>query len=354
MLHARSSALPASHPLHRTVLLCVLSLAILLPPAVRAESENGLRCREVSFSVTLSPADPTPYQVVGDLCARGSLHGKTLQITLHGSTYSHLYWDWPYQPEKYSYLRRATAAGYAVLNLDRIGVGRSDRPPAAAVTIDANAFVVHQIVTDLRSGQRVVPEFGRVRAGKVVLVGHSLGSVISIDEAATYGDVDGVVLTGASHEVQPVLGETLGTLYPANLDPRFSGLAIPDGYLTSQPGQRNIFYQAPFYDPQVLALDEQTKETTTTGELNTALPALALSAGIHAPVLVMVGDDDLAFCAAPSCSASGSLSAEPGFYPNARLETEIIPETGHDVNLHLHAPVAFGIILHWVDRLVGR
>jgi pimeloyl-ACP methyl ester carboxylesterase len=356
MPQGRSSVAPTALSLRRlaTSLLGALLLATLLPSAVRAETENGLRCREVSFSVTLSPADPTPYQVVGDLCARGSLHGNTLQITLHGATYSHLYWDFPFQPEVYSYVRRATAAGYAVLNLDRIGIGRSDRPPAAAVTIDANAFVVHQIIADLRSGERVVPAFGRVRAGKVVLVGHSLGSVISIAEAATYGDVDGLVLTGVSHEVSPVLGEILGTLYPANLDPRFSGLAIPDGYLTSLPGHRNVFYQAPFYDPQVLALDDQTKETVTTAELDTAFPALALSTGIHAPVLVMVGDYDLAFCGAPTCSASGSLASEPSFYPNARLETAIIPETGHDVNLHFHAPAAFDTILRWVDRLVGR
>jgi pimeloyl-ACP methyl ester carboxylesterase len=335
-------------------LLCAAALAALVPSLAWAD-QGGERCQDVSFPVKLSPGDATPYNVFGILCSRGSLHNKTIQIALHGSTYSHLYWDWPYQPELYSYVRYATAAGYAVLDLDRIGIGRSSHPPADAVTIDANAYVVHQIVQALRGGDLVVPSFGRVRAERVALVGHSLGSLISIAEAATYGDVDGVALTGVSHTITPVLGDTLSTLYPANLDPHFAGRNIPDGYLTSQPGLRNIFYHAPFFDPHVLALDEQTKETTTTGELNTALPALGLSNAIHVPVLVVVGDYDAAFCAAPTCSASGSLANEPSFYPpDACTETAIIPGSGHDLNLHYTAPLTFVTLQAWMDRRVGR
>jgi pimeloyl-ACP methyl ester carboxylesterase len=358
MRQLRRSEIPAFSTLRRLAthlpVALALALALLLPSLAAAET-GGLRCTDVSFPVTLSAGDATVYNVVGALCSRGAIQGRTIQIALHGATYSHLYWDWPFEPELYSYVRRATAAEYAVLSLDRIGIGLSDHPPAAAVTIDVNAFVVHQIVAALRSGDLVVPAFGRVRAGRVALVGHSLGSVISIDEAATYGDVDGLVLTGVSHEVTPLLGEILGALYPANLDPHFAGRDLPDGYLTSQPGLRTVFYQAPFYDPQVVAVDEENKETVTTAELDTAFPALDLSTGIHVPVLVVVGDYDRAFCGAPTCSASGTLAAEPSFYPaDACVETAIVPETGHDVNLHFHAQTAYDTILDWMDRRVGR
>jgi len=336
------------------LLLCLLAAAVLVPSAASADP-GGLRCQNVTFPVTLSVNDHTVYNVIGELCSRGSIHNKTIQIALHGSTYSHIYWDWPYQPEIYSYARYATAAGYAVLSLDRIGSGQSGHPPADAVTIGSNAYIVHQIVQTLRGGSLVVPSFGRIRAERVALVGHSLGSVISIAEAATYGDVDGVALTGVSHTVGPALGDALSSLYPANLDPHFAGRNIPDGYLTSQPGLRNVFYHAPFFDPNVLALDEQTKETTTTGELATALPALDLSTAIHVPVLVVVGDYDAAFCGAPTCSASGSLNNEPGFYPaDACTETAAIPGTGHDLNLHYTAPLSYVTILSWMDRRVGR
>lgn len=334
-------------------LLGALAVAALVPSAAWA-APGGLRCEELSFPVTLSASDATVYNVFGVLCSQGSVENKTIQVTLHGATYSHLYWDWPFQPENYSYMRRATAAGYAVLNLDRIGIGQSDHPPAAAVSIESNAFVVHEIVQALRGGDLVVPSFGRILAERVALVGHSLGSVISIQEAATFGDVDGVVLTGLSHTVTPALGQILGALYPANLDPLFTGRNIPDGYLTSLPGARTVFHYPPAVDPLVVAIDEQTKETVTTTELDTAFPALALSFGIHAPVFVEVGDFDAAFCAPPTCSASGSLASEPSFYPaDACTETAAIPNAGHDLNLEFPSQVAFDAILSWMDRRVG-
>ncbi|MES1241505.1 MAG: alpha/beta fold hydrolase [Acidobacteriota bacterium] len=330
-------------------LLCALTL--MLPASAHA-AQGGFRCEELTFDVTLSPADATVYSVFGVLCSRGSVHHKTIQVALHGSTYSHLYWDWPLQPETYSYVRRATSAGYAVLNLDRIGIGRSDRPPAADVTIGSNAYVVHQIVQALRGGDLVVPSFGRIRAERVALVGHSLGSLIAIQEAATWSDVDGVALTGLSHTVTPALGEVL--LYPANLDPRFAGQGVPDGYLTTVPGTRGVFYSLPSADPLVLALDEATKETATGAELDTAFPALALSVGIHVPALVEVGDLDRAFCADPSCSVSGSLGIEAGLFPaDACVETAAIAGAGHDLNLHVQAPAAYDVLLDWLDRRVG-
>lgn len=347
--------IPAPPSLLRCVLplLAAVALSVLVAPGVQA-AQGGLRCEEVSLPVTLSASDADVYNVFGVLCSRGSIHNKTIQITLHGSTYSHLYWDWPFQPALYSYMRRATASGYAVLNLDRIGIGESDRPPAAEVTIGANAFVVHQIVQALRGGDLVVPSFGRIRAKRVALVAHSLGSLIAIQEAATYDDVDGVVLTGISHTITPALGEALAALYPASLDPLFAGQSIPDGYLTSQPGDRAIFYQAPFFDPQVLALDEQTKQTVTTGELDTALPALGMSGAVHTPVVVIVGDFDLAFCNEPSCTASGSLVNEASFYPaDSCAEVVVIPEAGHDLNLHFQAQAAYDAVLEWLDRRVG-
>ncbi len=334
-------------------LLCALTVVLILPFAARAE-EGGFRCEELSFPVTLSPGDATVYNVFGVLCSRGAIENKTIQITLHGITYSHLYWDFPFQPETYSYVRRATAAGYAVLNLDRIGIGQSDRPPAADVSIAANGYVVHQIVQALRGGDLVVASFGRIHADRVVLVGHSLGSMVTLQESATFGDVDGVVLTGLSHSVTPVVNQILALLYPASLDPRFAGQNIPDGYLTTLPGFRGAFYYPPSADPLVIAIDEQTKETVTTAEVETGLSTLALSTGIHAPVLVVVGDYDPIFCNPPTCSESGTIDAEPSFYAaDACAEAVAMPDSGHDLNLEIHAQAAYDVILNWMDRRVG-
>ena len=336
-------------------LLCIAAVTVFAPAPVRAEA-GGFRCEQISFPVTLSPADATVYNVEGVLCARGTVHNKTVQITIHGSTYTHQYWDWPYQSATYSYVRHATAAGYAVLNLDRIGSGESDRPAAELVDVVSNAYVIHQIVGVLRSGELVVPSFGVVRAERVVLVGHSLGSAIAISEAATYGDVDGVVLTGLAHTLGPGVPDLLASLYPANADPLFAGQNIPDGYLTTLPGTRgsSFFYYAPGADPAVIALDEQTKGTVTPFETNGVIPALFQSGDIHVPVLVVMGDFDTLFCAAPSCTGSGSLAIETAFYaPDACLETVVIPDTGHDINLHFEAPYAYALIQEWIGRRVG-
>lgn len=338
----------------KVTLLCVLALTILVPSGASA-AQGELRCEDVSFSVSLSASDTTAYSVFGVLCSRGSLRNRTIQIALHGATYSHLYWDWPFQPETYSYVLRATAEGYAVLNLDRIGIGQSSHPPADEVTIESNAHVVHQVVQALRGGTLLVQPFGRIRAQRVVLVGHSLGSVISIQEAATYGDVDGVVLTGVSHTVTPALGEV--SFQPANLDPHFAGRNIPDGYVTTVPGTRSIFYNADdpsSFDHRILRVDEKNKETVTLAELNTAVPGLGFSTGVHVPVLVVVGDSDAAFCNAPTCTESGSLATEPSFYPDdACAEAVAIRGSGHDLNLHYQAPRTYTTILRWMNRRVG-
>ncbi|HEX7184119.1 MAG TPA: alpha/beta hydrolase [Thermoanaerobaculia bacterium] len=357
MSHPGKSQVSAVRSVLRLVasLLCAVLVAVLAPSIAWAE-KGGLRCEEVTFPVTLSPSDPTVYEVFGVLCSRGSVHNKTIQVAIHGATYSHQYWDWPYQPETYSYMRQATAAGYAVLAIDRIGIGQSDRPPAEEVTTASNAYVVHQIVQALRGEELVVRAFGRIRADRVVLVGHSQGSITSIAEAATYGDVDGVVLTGLTHTLGPGVPELFASLYPASLDPRFAGQSIPDGYLTTLPGTRDdsFFYHAPFFDPQVVALDEQTKETVTAAELGDAISAIFLSSGIHVPVLVVVGDYDRIFCADPTCTASGTLTAEAAFYaPDACAEIVAIPDAGHNLNLHFQAPLTYDVILEWMDRRVG-
>src|ERR1700759_686911 len=124
------------------ILLCALALAALAPASALA-AQGALRGEDTSFAVNLSADDATVYHVYGELCARGGLAHKTIQVALHGATYGHLYWDFPYQPEVYSYVRWATASGYAVLNIDRIGIGRSDHPPADQVTVESNAYVVH-------------------------------------------------------------------------------------------------------------------------------------------------------------------------------------------------------------------
>src|SRR5260370_6310766 len=296
--------------------------------------ENDVTCTQHTLAVTLSPTDPTVYHVVGFLCSQGSPQGKTLQFVVHGATYDHNYWDWPLEPEKYSYVRKATDAGYAIFNIDRIGTGLSDHPNDALVTLQSNTFVVHQLVQDLRHGV-----IGNTSFSKIILVGHSLGSAISVFEAYTYSDVDGVILTGFLHQVNPAAPPIYAAdIYPASQDPKFANSGYSPGYITTVPRKRGeLFYNLPGADLAAIALDETLKQTQTSEELTTTFDAFAptISQQIHVPVFLAVGQNDLFVCGTDlSCEDSSAILSREAldWGPQACLEAFVLPNAGHSIN----------------------
>ena len=62
---------------------------------------------------------------------------------MHGVTYNHLYWNFPYGNGYYSYVDAATAACDATFDIDRIGDGNSSHPPSAAIDLNAGAVALH-------------------------------------------------------------------------------------------------------------------------------------------------------------------------------------------------------------------
>src|ERR1700761_7316660 len=104
----------------------------------RPAARGGPRCQRETISVALAAPTRTGsqarYQLAGWLCADGSPRGRAVQVLIPGLTYGASYWNFPLDPGRYSYVRAATAAGFATLALDRLGTGPSSHPPAAAVT----------------------------------------------------------------------------------------------------------------------------------------------------------------------------------------------------------------------------
>jgi len=319
----------------------------LVISAQAATSSPDLICQDSRLAVAIATGQPAEYEVAGRLCYQPN-RKNTVHLLISGATEGHTYWDFPLQPERYSYVRALASAGYAAFNFDRIGIGESDHPPADQVTVQANAFVVHQIAQALRDGR--LGTFA-----KVILVGHSLGSGIAVVEAAQYGDVDGVILTGFLHAAGPGFASLAPIIYPANNDPRFAGQNIPDGYLTTLPGTRSPLFWTPNVEPEVMAVEELFKETITTGELNT-FPPLVFSPnnaqGIHAPVLIVIGQYDNIFCTPPQCPEA---QVEATYYAlEAQVEVKVIPLEGHALNLHRNAPAVFATVLEWSNRRFGN
>jgi pimeloyl-ACP methyl ester carboxylesterase len=336
---------------HATRALRALGLTfpcLVLLPAPAASAQNAVACRSVAIEASLA-LGLVRGSVAGTLCVPPG--ATTVELLLHGFSYGQYYWDLPFEPDTYSFVRAANARGFATLNIDRLGDAGSFQPLSAFVTMDAQASVVHQLVDALRDGGL------GVAFDNVVLVGHSSGSLIAYLEAGRFQDVDALVATGASHELNAVNIATrvIGQSAPALLDPKFAALLLDPGYVTTLPGRRGTFYELDDVDPQIVALDEQLKQTATLEEALTTLPDAILNASrnIDLPVLAVNGELEPFFCnglLAGDCSSSEALreSERPFYGPDARVEAIVVPGAGHDVTLELGAPATNAAIHDWI------
>src|SRR5207302_7267115 len=111
-------------------------------------------CDEVSVPVALDPSQPHDRSntIYGQLCSPAQGPSRTIQLLNHGATYGHVYWDFPYKSQTYSYVDAMSRAGLSTFNYDRIGVGLSSHPLSKEITLASDAFVAHQLVQDLRAG----------------------------------------------------------------------------------------------------------------------------------------------------------------------------------------------------------
>ncbi|MGW4116664.1 alpha/beta hydrolase [Actinosynnema sp. NPDC004786] len=313
-----------------------------------ASAAPAVTCRDVDAPVTVLGR---PHVVHGTLCVPAT-GATTVLLLVPGSTYNSAYWDFP--DGRHSFRAAQNAAGFATLAVDRLGTGRSSRPPALALTTFVQADAMYQVVRGLRSGAHG-PSFDRV-----VIGGHSLGAAISAVEAGAYHDVDGVLLTGMTHRVNPTgVVAAFVNFRPANLDPKF-GLLHPPGYLTTAPGSRYASFHAPGpLLPDVMELEESTKDVFSPTEAVDGLGAAVLlpyTLLIDVPVMSAVGARDAAVCGplATDCSTAEALHRAEAPYFRAPLRTHVVPGYGHSINLAPDARDYYSAVSSWVSEEVGR
>ena len=327
--------------LHRLAAVALVAGILLVPTPAQASTTT---CADRAFPVTVAGLQLT---MAGTLCAPADAH--TLQILVPGGFYNRAYWDIPLEPR--SYRRAMNEAGYATLAVDRLGTGTSSVPPSTVLTAITQAVAVHQVVAAMRP-----------RYAKIILGGHSLGSAISIIEAGTFHDVDGVLVTGMGHHIN-VLGTApiAATFVPADLDPAFRLRVLDPGYLTTLAGARYALHQPGPNVPAAIGFDEANKDVAAPTELvdaallGTVTPYTRL---VDVPVLSAIAAGDPTFCGllATDCSSAASyLAAEAPFYgPGARLRTYVLPGYGHAFNYAPNAPDLYAAVVSWADRAVGR
>jgi pimeloyl-ACP methyl ester carboxylesterase len=343
--------------MYRTFAALIASLSLtvsgVLGPSSAQANVEPVTCQEYSVPVTT----PLPgLFMAGQLCIPADAPDPgTVMVLVPGATYNSTYWNFQYDPSVYNFRLAMNNAGYATMTVDRLGTGQSSKPLSTTVTSEDQALAVHEVIAALRAGQ-----VGGRPFSTVILGGHSLGSAIVIWEAATYHDVDGVLLTGVSHSLNVVnVATLLGTLYPAPLDPETAGSGLDVGYLTTEPGTRDQDFDAPDTpDPGVVAMDEATKDVLSATEAPDAIGAflLPVSISINVPVLLVDGQGDRIFCGGlllggDNCSTAATLAAAeaPYFSPAAHLQTYVLPGAGHDVNLAPNTQDYQRVVISWLS-----
>ena len=334
-----------------SVVIAMLIVVLCVADIPMSASASASNCQMLTIPVAPGPGLPNSEYIAGMLClpAVFAKNTRQLDILVHGATYDRNYWDFPVQYPNYSYVQRTLQAGRATFAYDRLAIGQSSRPLSATITIGSDAYALHQIVQEMRQHYNMQ---------QVDVVGHSYGSMISVQEAATYHDADRVVLTGLLHSQGPGELNGLTALYPAMLDPQFASKGYDPGYLTTRPGVRGtLFYYLPTTNPTVLAYDEAHKSVISStqfadGQTESAVPAgINLSNQINVPVLVIAGQYDALFCGLTlDCNNAAAVRANetPYYTGSPSLTTSIVSNTGHDLVLHTTAGTSFNTINQWI------
>lgn len=320
-------------------------------------NHSGARFESTLVPVSLPGIGST--QIYGELCVPegGGSKARTVQLLVHGGTYNHNYFDWPLDPDRYSYVEVALKAGYSTFNVDRLGVGKSSRPPSESVTFDSGADAMHQVIASLRAG-----DVGGIPFERVIWVGHSLGSLTAWIYSESYRDVDAFVLTGLLHGFKPSFAAMLQDgSHPAMADDKFCDEIHDPGYLTSVPGTHGVaFYYRPGVDQAVIDEDERLKDTYTLSELaKTPVvndpPSLSPSRTINVPTLLAVGDHDASFFGPPDgrdCTPADVLADERPYYaPETHLQVLVAANSGHNLHLHRSAAETNAWTIDWIDCL---
>ncbi|HEX4702852.1 MAG TPA: alpha/beta fold hydrolase [Pseudonocardiaceae bacterium] len=326
----------------RALVVALLAAGLLLPAPATATTQ--VSCQDMSFPVTLLIL---PMTMHGHLCTPAG--ATTVEVLIPGGTYNSTYWDIGYQPALHSFRLAMNNAGIATL--DRLGTGQSSKPLSALVTATVQADAAHQAIQALRTG-RLGPKFA-----KIIVGGHSIGSAMAMIEAGTFHDVDGVLVTGMTHQMNfTTVAGTLANMIPAAADPQLAGRGIDLGYLTTVAGTRYQAFHTPGpYDAGTIAADESTKDvfavTEAVDTIALTTVVIPISDQITAPVLIVTGDDPN-FCGPPlgsDCTSADTLKrSEAPFFPlTAGLQTYVLHGYGHAINYAPNAGDYFQVVETW-------
>lgn len=254
----------------------------------------------------------------------GESEERPMVILIHGASDTHAVFDFA---PGFRAARELATRGFGVLAVDRVGYGASSQPNGDTLDFATQASYLHEVVQDVRNGAL------GFTPPAVVLLGPSLGADIALVEAATYHDVDGVVVAFHTNQLQPALFEVDVNAWFAQ-GPYFD---FGTDFRTS------FFYAEPWALSWVIDLDNATRSLVPRAEILSALTGQSAfaRAQIDVPVLLMQADHDALFVPQDD-SALFTSSPDVTF--------ELLRHAGHKAFSHStskHAAVK--TVARWLD-----
>jgi pimeloyl-ACP methyl ester carboxylesterase len=251
-----------------------------------------------------------------------------LVFAVHGGGYRRLYWDPPFADESYSFARWFTDHGKAVLAIDMLGMGESSKPEpesllSGAIVAAAHAAALSQVIAKLDQPVSVTG------------IGHSMGGMMMIAQAANHPAFDRVAVLGWANEPM-LLGDTDVATLQADI--------IPSGYLpTAREPMRKLFYW-PDVPSDLIAADEAHASSTPATLGRDALTSGIVhdaAARITVPVLVVQSEID----------TSPAPEKELAYYSaSPAVELQIVNDAAHCQNFAGTRSKHWADLNDWIDR----
>lgn len=351
--------------LHATVvaLLSCVATSLLPPPAAAAPPRPApprVASVPVSFEVENVNRSLLPCATNGErYLLRGRLVGprRLMQraevpvVTVYVHDFTTGAWFWRFPDRRYDHVGNLARGGHVSLVLDRLGYADHHDVEGTATCLGAQADMVHQVVQQLRAGD-YRSSSARPRARSVVVAGHSVGGAIVELEAASFADVDGLVLMSwadsgpSARAVREAAVQTQVCL--AGGDPR----AGRPGYAFFGQSREDftdlLFHSA---TPAVQRRAAALRQPDPCGDALTLGPMVAennlSSRSVDVPVLLLFGAEDVLN------RPEASQLQRQGYRPGSDVTTHVLPGTGSALPLELTAPRMRRLVSSWTCRRFG-
>jgi len=211
--------------------------------------------------------------------------------------------------------------------IDRVGYGASSHPNGDTLSFAVHAGYVHEVVQDVRAGAL------GFTPPAIILLGPSVGADVTMVEAATFHDVDGVVIVANTNALQPALFQVdVGAWFAQG--PYFD---FGVDFRTS------FFYAQPWALQWIIDQDNATRALVPRAEILSALTGQSAFARalIDVPVLLMQADHDHLFVPQDD-SALFTSSPDVSFV--------LLHDTGHKLFSHpTSKAAAVQTVGNWLD-----